>query len=316
MLRCVIRQAIASSKCGATSAATCCHARKVIAKAHHVPDQPQQQPLQPQQQRQSFEEEILSKIEDVEMDFSAHCKDMCQRLDNLIEQQSAMSQKMDDMFEGMSGISKMTKDMKEQLSAISETSCLISGTHPRNRLQLEVGERAGSHGTLCTVPQWLQRLAVPLQAVGIQPAMAQANIIEHLLKVYTAHGRRQGCTPAYDDLLYSAHQDRASYGAWRPTYTHLQPSDRPDPLSQDDAIVRAAMRGLGQRMCRTFSQLMAVDSNVAETAAAAVRLAGAAVSAAGSQDGSLEQLHQVCSVTNISCVQVAMLLKDCSRILI
>jgi hypothetical protein len=81
-------------------------------------------------------------------------------------------------------------------------------------------------------------------------------------------------------------------------------------------MVHAAMRGLGQRMCKTFSQLMVVDSGAAETAAAALQLAGAALSAAGSEDSSLEQLHLVCSVTNKSCVQVAMLLKDCSCILI
>lgn len=80
-------------------------------------------------------------------------------------------------------------------------------------------------------------------------------------------------------------------------------------------MVRAAMRGLGQRMCTTFSQLMAVDSDAAGTAAAALQLAGAAVSAASSQDTSLEQLHQVCSVTDTSRVQVAMLLNVCSCVL-
>jgi hypothetical protein len=80
-------------------------------------------------------------------------------------------------------------------------------------------------------------------------------------------------------------------------------------------MVRGAMRGLGQRMCKTFAELMVVDSGAAETAAPALQLAGAAMTAAGSEDSSLEQLHQVCSVTNISCVQVAMLLKDCSRTL-
>jgi hypothetical protein len=182
MLRCVTGQAFPSLP-ATTLTAICHHTRHVIVQAHEA-YQPQQQPLQPQQQQTSSAEEVLDILKDTERDFTAHRKDVCQWLDNIIEQQSAASQKLDDMLEDMSEILEMTKDMNEQLSAMSETSRLISGTHPRKtRLQLEVGERAGSHATFHTVPDWLQRLAVPLQAAGIPPAAAQANIFENMLKV-------------------------------------------------------------------------------------------------------------------------------------
>jgi hypothetical protein len=166
-----------------------------------------------------------------EKEFTAHCTEMCQRLDNMIEQQSAMSQKLDDMLKDMSRISKMTKDMSEQLSAMSETSRLISGKRPRrSQLQLEVGERAGSHATFSTWPEWLQRLAMPLQAAGVSPAEAQANIIRNLLKVQ--HTARRGRDARQLMTVCSAvviKAGQAIYDACVPTGDAA--SDRPDSRS-------------------------------------------------------------------------------------
>lgn len=175
MLRCVTSRTSASRPASRLTA-ICCHTRHAIVRAHK-PSQPQQQPLQPQKQQTGSAEEILSALKDIERDFTAHSKDTCQRLDDMIEQQSATN-------ENTSALLKMTDDMNEQLSSMSESWRLVSGRHPhRIRLQLEVGERAGSHAAFRTVPEWLQRLAVPLQAAGIPPAVAQANIINNLLKV-------------------------------------------------------------------------------------------------------------------------------------
>ena len=168
MLRCVTGQAFASQP-ATTLAAICRYTRHVVVKAHKL-SQPQQQPLKPQTQQPGFEEEILNAPKDIERDVAAHCRDISRQLVDLSEQLSATSDRLDVML--------------EDVSAMSATSRLFGSNHPRkSRLQLEVGERAGSHGTFRTVPDWLQRLAVPLQAADIPPAVAQANVIRNLLKV-------------------------------------------------------------------------------------------------------------------------------------
>lgn len=72
-------------------------------------------------------------------------------------------------------------------------------------------------------------------------------------------------------------------------------SDRPESRLQDEAMVRAAMRGLAERMHSLLSQLMTLDNFAyAKTAAVdALQPADAAVLAAANQDSSLEELHQV-----------------------
>ena len=115
---------------------------------------------------QTPEQKFLHLADDVHNEYTTFC-----------EQMTAATQK------ARANMDWKLRTVTKELSEHVDTYRKLSSDTIRQRLWLEVGNRAVSKRSFRTMPDWLQRMAAPLQDADISLQTAETAIIENLLKV-------------------------------------------------------------------------------------------------------------------------------------
>lgn len=165
MLRCMTTRAFTAHRgpfC-ATTAARRRSARHYCIVSAHEPSKPQPEP---EQQLQTPEQQFLHLADNVTKKYTTFC-----------EQMAAATQKARNNMDWK--LRTVTKELAEHVDTYRQ----LSSETIRQRLWLEVGNRAVSKSSFRTTSDWLRRMAAPLQDADISLQTAETAIIENLLKV-------------------------------------------------------------------------------------------------------------------------------------
>lgn len=160
MLRCMTSRAFTAHRgpfCAITAARHC-----GIVKAHE-PSKPQPEP---EQQLQTPEQQFLHLTDNVTREYTTFC-----------EQMAAATQKARNNMDWK--LRTVTKELAEHVDTYRQ----LSSDTIRQRLWLEVGNRAVSNSSFRTTADWLRRMAAPLQDADIPLQTAETAIIKNMLKV-------------------------------------------------------------------------------------------------------------------------------------
>ena len=165
MLRCMTTRAFTTAHpvpiCATTAA--CRSARHYCVVNAHEPSKP---PSEPEQQLQTPEQQFLHLADNVTKEYTTFC-----------EQMAAATQKARNNMDWK--LRMVTKELAEHVDTYRQ----LSSDTIRQRLWLEVGNRAVSNSSFRTTSDWLRRMAAPLQDADISLQTAETAIIENLLKV-------------------------------------------------------------------------------------------------------------------------------------